>query len=193
IYLDLDGLKHINDSLCHAAGDLVLQTVARRWRQQVRAKATVAGQRADEFTVVGLDGKVARAITEVADNIVRALAHPVEIGETPVVITTSIGIAIYPDDGDSSALLTRDADLAMYHAKARGKNNFQFFTEDLNRRVQERMAAELRLRDAFNRQEFQVEYQPQVDAVDGAVVAMEAMVAWDGRKQGMMTRASFAR
>lgn len=192
-YLDLDGFKHINDSLGHAAGDLLLQTVARRLRQQVRAKDTVARLGGDEFTVIVTDVKETRDITVVADNIVRALAHPVEIGETPVVITTSIGIAIYPDDGDSIALLTRNADLAMYHAKARGKNNFQFFTEDLNRRVQERMAAELRLRDAFNRQEFQVEYQPQVDAVDGAVVAMEAMVAWDGRKQGMMTRASFAR
>jgi len=192
-YLDLDGFKNINDSLGHAAGDVLLQTVARRLRQQVRAKDTVARLGGDEFTVIVTDVKETHDITVVSENIVRALAQPVDIGETPVVITTSIGIAVFPGDGDSIALLTRNADLAMYHAKARGKNNFQFFTEELNRRVQERMATELRLREAFNRQEFHVEYQPQVDAVDGAVVAVEAMVEWSGRKQDVMTRAAFAR
>lgn len=192
-YLDLDGFKHINDSLGHAAGDVLLQTVAKRLRQQVRAKDTVARLGGDEFTVIVTDVREIHDITVVAENLVRALAQPVDIGDKPVVITTSIGIAIYPDDGGSIDLLTRNADLAMYHAKAKGKNNFQFYTEDLNRRVQEHMAMDLRLREAFQQQAFRVEYQPQVDAVDGAVTAVEAMVAWDGRKQDMMTRASFTR
>lgn len=192
-YLDLDGFKHINDSLGHSAGDLLLQTVARRLRQQVRAKDTVARLGGDEFTVIVTDIKETRDITVVAENLIRALAQPVDIDEKSVVVTTSIGIAMFPDDGKSIDLLTRNADLAMYHAKAKGKNNFQFFTEELNRRVQERMALEQRLREAFRQQEFRVEYQPQVDAVDGAVIAVEAMVAWEGRKQDMLTRSGFAR
>lgn len=192
-YLDLDGFKNINDSLGHSAGDLLLKTVARRLRQQVRAKDSVARLGGDEFTIIVTDVKETRDITIVAENIIRALAQPVDIGDKPVVITTSIGIAVFPGDGNSIDKLTRNADLAMYHAKARGKNNFQFFTEDLNRRVQERMALELRLREAFQEQQFRVEFQPQVDAVDGSVVAVEALIAWDGRKQGMLTRAQFMR
>jgi EAL domain-containing protein (putative c-di-GMP-specific phosphodiesterase class I) len=137
--------------------------------------------------------KETRDITVVAENVIRALAQPVDIGDKPVVITTSIGIAVFPGDGNSIDRLTRNADLAMYHAKARGKNNFQFFTEELNRRVQERMALELRLREAFQEQQFRVEFQPQVDAADGSVAAVEALIAWDGRKQGMLTRAQFMR
>ncbi|HVL02508.1 MAG TPA: EAL domain-containing protein [Dongiaceae bacterium] len=192
-YLDLDGFKNINDSLGHSAGDLLLKTVARRLRQQVRAKDTVARLGGDEFTIIVTDVKETRDITIVAENVIRALAQPVDIGDKPVVITTSIGIAVFPGDGNSIDRLTRNADLAMYHAKARGKNNFQFFTEELNRRVQERMALELRLREAFQEQQFKVEFQPQVDAADGTVVAVETLIAWDGRKQGMLTRAHFMR
>ena len=192
-YLDLDGFKNINDSLGHAAGDLLLKTVARRLRQQVRAKDSVARLGGDEFTIIVTDVKDTRDITTVAENVIRALAQPVDIDDAPVVITTSIGISLYPDDGNSIDLLSRHADLAMYHAKAKGKNNFQFFTEELNRRVQERMALEMRLRQAFQQQEFRVEYQPQVDAVDGSVSAVEALVTWEGRKQDMMTRSQFMR
>lgn len=192
-YLDLDGFKTINDSLGHAAGDLLLKTVARRLRQQVRSKDTVARLGGDEFTIIVTDVHESHDIALVADNLIRALAQPVEIGDKPVVVTTSVGIAVYPADGTSIDTLSRHADLAMYHAKARGKNNFQFYTEELNRRVQERMALELRLREAFQEQQFRIEYQPQVDAVDGSVTALEALIAWDGRKQGMITRALFMR
>ncbi len=193
LYLDLDGFKNINDSLGHSAGDLLLKTVARRLRQQVRSKDTVARLGGDEFTIIVTDVKDLHDVVVVAENIVRTLAQPVDIGDKPVVTTTSIGIAVYPADGATIDMLSRNADLAMYHAKAKGKNNFQFFTEELNRRMQERLTLELRVREAFQEQQFRVEYQPQVDAVDGSVAAVEALVAWDGRKQGMMTRALFMR
>lgn len=192
-YLDLDGFKNINDSLGHSAGDLLLKTVARRLRQQVRAKDTVARLGGDEFTIIVTDVNELHDVTLVADNIIRTLAQPVDIGDKPVVTTTSIGIAVFPADGTTIDMLSRNADLAMYHAKAKGKNNFQFFTEELNRRMQERLVLELRVREAFQNQQFRVEYQPQVDAVDGSVAAVEALIAWDGRKQGMMTRALFMR
>ncbi len=185
-FLDLDGFKTINDSMGHEAGDLLLKAVAQRLKQCVRAKDTVARLGGDEFTVILRDIKDPHDITVVAEHIIHALSRPVSIQDAEVVVTTSIGIALYPDDGREIGDLTRNADIAMYHAKGQGKNNFQFFTAELNQRVQKRLQLEIRLRRAFEHREFRLLYQPQFDAVDGAVMGLEAKIYWES-EEGTLT------
>lgn len=177
-YLDLDGFKNINDSLGHEAGDLLLVEVARRLKNSVRAKDTVSRLGGDEFTLILTDVKSPEDASVVSRNIISALALPIELSDTRVVVTTSIGIAIYPNDGTELDDLTRHADLAMYHAKAAGRNNYQYFTAQMNHKVQARMALEQRLRRAIEAQDFVMRYQPIIDAVDGAIISVEAVVEW---------------
>lgn len=177
-YLDLDGFKNINDSLGHETGDLLLVEVANRLKENVRAKDTVSRLGGDEFTLILTDVKSPDDASVVCRNIISALALPMELADTRVVVTTSIGIAIYPNDGTELDDLTRHADLAMYHAKAAGRNNYQYFTAEMNHKVQARMAMEQRLRRAIEQQEFVMRYQPIIDAVDGAIVSVEAVVEW---------------
>lgn len=177
-YLDLDGFKNINDSLGHEAGDLLLVEVAKRLKQNVRAKDTVSRLGGDEFTLILTDMHSPDDASVVSRNIISTLATPVELADTRVVVTTSIGIAIYPNDGMELDDLTRHADLAMYHAKAAGRNNYQYFTAEMNSKVQARMALEQRLRRAIENQEFVLRYQPIIDAVDGAIISVEAVVEW---------------
>lgn len=177
-YLDLDGFKNINDSLGHEAGDLLLAEVAQRLKGSVRGKDTVSRLGGDEFTLILTDIKSAEDASIVSRNIINALASPIELADTRVVVTTSIGIAVYPNDGLELDALTRHADLAMYHAKAAGRNNYQYFTEEMNQKVQVRMALEQRLRYAIEQGHFTLRYQPIIDAVDGAIISMEAVVDW---------------
>ncbi|MCG8668428.1 MAG: EAL domain-containing protein [Pseudomonadales bacterium] len=177
-YLDLDGFKNINDSLGHEAGDLLLIEVAKRLKLNIRAKDTVSRLGGDEFTLILTDVKSPDDASVVSRNIITALAQPVALADTSVVVTTSIGIAIYPTDGTELDDLTRHADLAMYHAKAAGRNNYQYFTAEMNKKVQARMALEQRLRRAIENKEFEIRYQPIIDAVDGAIIAVEAVVEW---------------
>lgn len=178
-FLDLDGFKTINDSMGHEAGDVLLKAVAARLRQCVRAKDTVARLGGDEFTVILSDVNDAHDVTVVAEHIIHALSRPVSIHDAEVVVTTSIGIAMFPEDGTEIGELTRNADIAMYHAKGQGKNTYQFFTAELNQRVQKRLQLELQLRRAFEHREYRLMYQPQFDAVDGAVMGLEVKVYWE--------------
>ncbi|MDX1695033.1 MAG: EAL domain-containing protein [Ketobacteraceae bacterium] len=177
-YLDLDGFKNINDSLGHEAGDMLLIEVANRLKGSVRAKDTVSRLGGDEFTLILTDVTSPDDASVVSRNIISALAQPVQLADTSVVVTTSIGIAIYPDDGTELDALTRHADLAMYHAKAAGRNNYQYFTAEMNHKVQARMAMEQRLRRAIESREFVMRYQPIIDAVDGAIISVEAVTEW---------------
>lgn len=177
-YLDLDGFKNINDSLGHANGDLLLKAVAQRIRAHVRGRDTVSRLGGDEFTIIleGISGT--SDVSTVASHIIEALGQPVDVAETQVVVTTSIGVAIYPDDGTELNDLTRNADMAMYHAKDNGRNNCQFFADEMNRRILERLDLEQQLRKAIKEKEFVLYYQPQIDAVDGAIVGVEALIRW---------------
>lgn len=188
-YLDLDGFKNINDTLGHANGDLLLKAVSERIRTHVRGKDTVARLGGDEFTVVleGIEGP--EDVSTVAAHIIEALGAPVDIAETQVVVTTSIGVAIYPDDGVELNDLTRNADMAMYHAKDSGRNNYQFFADSMNRRIRERLELEQKLRKAIKNNEFVLHYQPQIDAVDGSVVGAEALIHWQ-QPEGKLVPAS---
>lgn len=177
-FLDLDGFKNINDSLGHEAGDLLLKEVAHRLREAVRQKDTVSRLGGDEFTLILTDVRQPEDIAVVARNIISSLAAPITLGDNPVVVTTSIGVALFPEDGQGMDDLTRHADMAMYHAKAAGRNNYQFFTADMNQKVQARMEMEQRLRRALEQGEFCVRYQPIIDAVDGSVLAIEAIPVW---------------
>ncbi|MCG8315459.1 MAG: EAL domain-containing protein [Pseudomonadales bacterium] len=177
-FLDLDGFKNINDSLGHEAGDQLLVEVAKRLKTKVRAKDSVCRLGGDEFTIILTDINSPRDASIVSRNIISALAKPIDLGDTRVIVTTSIGIAVYPNDGGQLDDLTRHADLAMYHAKASGRNNYQYFTEEMNHKIQARMALEQRLRKAIENQELIMRYQPVIDAVDGAIIAVEAIPEW---------------
>ena len=190
-YLDLDGFKNINDSLGHANGDELLKAVAQRIRAHVRGKDMVARLGGDEFTIIleGISG--AGDVSTVAEHIIEALGQPVDVAGTQVVVTTSIGVAIYPDDGTEINDLTRNADMAMYHAKDNGRNNCQFFADEMNRRIRERLDLEQRLRKAIKENEFVLYYQPQIDAVDGSVVGVEALIRWKNPNGKLQLASSF--
>ncbi len=190
-FLDLDGFKMINDSLGHEAGDELLKEVANRLRISVRSKDTVSRLGGDEFTVILSDISKPEDVAVVSRNIIETLAKPISLGENRVVVTTSIGAAIYPDDGQTIEDLTRHADMAMYHAKGAGRNNYQFFTAEMNQKVQSRMELEWKLRTAIENAEFRLFYQPIIDAVDGSVTSVEAILKWQDPEKGLIDADSF--
>jgi len=178
IFLDLDDFKKVNDSLGHAAGDALLVKAAERLRHAVRAEDTVARHGGDEFLVI-LGGLHAPADAEaIADKILQAFAPSFDIGESEVVVTPSMGLAVYPDDGDSPSMLLRNADLAMYDAKDAGRNVFRYFNQQVHDSSVRRLAIERRLRSALQRDEFRLDYQPLVATASREVVGAEALLRW---------------
>ncbi|MGE0081520.1 MAG: EAL domain-containing protein [Thiohalomonadaceae bacterium] len=178
LFLDLDRFKNINDSLGHEAGDELLKIVAERLVHCVRRDDTVSRQGGDEFLLLlcqvgGPDGAA-----QVAAKILREVEKPAVIAGNEVHVTASVGIAVFPEDGTDPETLVRNADAAMYYAKERGRNNFQFFVADLNRRVSERLSLENALRRAIEREEFELYYQPQINGRTGRVEGVEALLRW---------------
>jgi diguanylate cyclase (GGDEF)-like protein/PAS domain S-box-containing protein len=178
LFLDLDNFKHINDSLGHATGDKLLQSVAERLRACVRASDTVSRLGGDEFIILVTEDRFAENAILVADKILAALAAPHVIGEQQLHVTTSIGISVYPADGGDAETLIKNADTAMYSAKERGRNNYQFFKAEMNVRAVERQAVEVGLRSALQRQEFVLHYQPRFNLETGAITGAEALLRW---------------
>jgi len=178
LFLDLDQFKRINDTLGHDAGDELLCAVARRIKNCVREEDIVARLGGDEFTILLPNLKNSRAAANVAAKLLKAISKPIQLSSQEVIVSASIGITLAPEDGSSASILMRHADMAMYRAKDMGRNNFQFFTNDMNVEAVARMSLENDLRQAVSSQNFVVYFQPQVDLIDNTVCGFEALVRW---------------
>ncbi len=191
MFVDLDRFKNINDSLGHAVGDAVLREVAGRLVRQLRVGDTVCRIGGDEFVVVLPEAKRSSDVAHVAQKVIEQLSQPVTIEERELVLTCSIGIAVYPDDGRDAESLIRNADAAMYHAKELGRANYQFFTEQMNQAASRRLALESDLRRAVGKDELRVHYQPIVDTASGRIAAHEALARWQHPERGLVHPAEF--
>jgi len=191
LFLDLDYFKHINDSLGHAIGDLLLQSVAERLAAGVRATDTLCRQGGDEFVILLAEIEKPQDAANVAEKLLAAFAAPQLIDGHELHVTLSIGISVYPDDGGDVDVLMQKADTAMYHAKAIGRNNSQFFRPDMNIRAIRRLFVGSGLRRAIRQGEFLLHYQPQIDLVSGAITGVEALVRWLDPEHGLIFPAQF--
>ncbi len=179
MFLDLDYFKHINDSLGHAVGDTLLQGVAQRLRNSVREIDTVARQGGDEFVIILPEIEGPPDALLVVRRIIKIMERPFHLGDHEVFVSVSLGITIFPDDGDSREDLVKNADLAMYRAKDQGRNNYQLFTHDMNAQAVRRLNLEHRLRKALEGDELRVHYQPKLELASNEVVGLEALVRWE--------------
>jgi diguanylate cyclase (GGDEF)-like protein len=193
LFLDLDRFKNINDAMGHNVGDLVLKEVAARLVKCVRAGDTVSRQGGDEFIILLAEIGDANQVAHVASNVMQAVTAQCKIGDMEMRLATSIGISIFPDDGDDMDTLIKNADIAMYWAKGHGRNRFQFFNPELDAHVVERVTLENGLRKALDRHEFFLEYQPQVDVGTGATIAAEALIRWRHPELGLLMPDRFIR
>jgi diguanylate cyclase (GGDEF)-like protein/PAS domain S-box-containing protein len=191
LFLDLDRFKHINDSLGHVVGDRLLQSVARRLFTCVRSSDTVGRLGGDEFVVLLWEMRRAEDAAMTAAKILETVRTPHLIDEHELHITGSIGIVTYPDDGTDVGTLMKRADLAMYHAKETGRDSYQFFKSEMNARAIERQSLEDGLRNAIERQELVLHYQPKLDLATGGIVGAEALIRWRHPQRGLVPPGQF--
>ena len=191
LFVDLDGFKKVNDTGGHEAGDLLLRVVAQRLRRCVREADTLARVGGDEFVIAVRHHDGSTELMALAQQVLDAIAEPFEVAGNEYYLGASIGISLFPNDGVDAAALMRNADSAMYAAKQRGTNQFQFFTADLRQRLQRRFLVEQMLRRALASGELRLVYQPLVDGQTGRMVGAEALLRWDSAELGQVTPAEF--
>lgn len=191
LFLDLDRFKVINDSLGHSVGDLLLRQVAERLKRQTREQDTVSRLGGDEFVVVlsGVKQIADSAIT--AERIMNAMTSEFVIQGHSLNVSCSLGISIFPDDGRDEDILVKHADAAMYCAKENGRNNFQFFTHNMNANIVQRLTLENSMRLALQKKEFFLMYQPQLDITTGEISGVEALIRWEHPKLGLVAPNEF--
>ncbi|WP_211364173.1 putative bifunctional diguanylate cyclase/phosphodiesterase [Propionivibrio limicola] len=191
LFLDLDFFKNINDSLGHAVGDQLLQSVANRLSANVRATDTVCRQGGDEFVILLAEIERPEDAALIAEKLLAAFVAPHLVGGQEIHVTLSIGISVFPDDGNTVDTVMQNADTAMYHAKSDGRNNYQFFRSDMNTRAVRRLLVESSLRRALKQEEFLVHYQPQFELVSGRITGVEALIRWQDPDLGLIPPGPF--
>ncbi len=193
MFIDLDRFKTINDSLGHQVGDELLKRVAARLLACVRASDTVARLGGDEFAVIleNLEDDDDEGAQQVAEKMIAAMGAPMLIDGQHLSTSCSIGISLYPVDGKDSATLMKNADVAMYYAKEKGRNNYQFFSTEMNARAQERLSVENYLRLALKRNELVLHYQPRVSMKSGELTGVEALIRWQHPRRGLLEPGKF--
>jgi diguanylate cyclase (GGDEF)-like protein/PAS domain S-box-containing protein len=191
LFVDLDRFKTINDSLGHEAGDRLLQTVAQRISGVVRQSDTVARMGGDEFVILLSELHRSDDAARLAEKVLATVSGPVVIEEQELSVSASIGICVFPDDGENASALLRNADSAMYRAKNGGRNRYEFYTREMNEHAIEELQTEHALRLAFDRQEFVLHYQPQIDLLSGAMVGAEALIRWRRPGFGLVLPGAF--
>jgi diguanylate cyclase (GGDEF)-like protein len=193
MFIDLDHFKHINDSLGHAVGDQLLQSVAKRLQACVRGSDTVSRQGGDEFVVLLSEVEQAQDAALTAEKLIEVMAEPHVIDGHRLHATLSVGICLFPDDGKDVDAVIKNADTAMYHAKRSGRNNYQRFTADMNARTVNRQSVEEALRHALEQGDFVLHYQPKVNLATGAITGAEALLRWQRSDHGLVLPTEFVR
>jgi diguanylate cyclase (GGDEF)-like protein/PAS domain S-box-containing protein len=191
LFLDLDHFKVVNDTLGHTLGDALLREVGVRLKRAVREGDTVARVGGDEFTIVLQDLEKKEHAASVAQKVLHAVAEPLDIEGNRLYVTTSIGITVFPDDGEDAETLLKNADNAVYRAKAQGRNTYQMSTAEMNRSMHDRLTLESGLHLAMERSEFELYYQPQIDLRTMRVIGMEALLRWRHPQRGVLAPADF--
>lgn len=187
LFLDLDRFKNINDTIGHEAGDALLQIVAERLRNTVRITDMVARLGGDEFVLLITDVKQAESVAIIAQKILENVLKVIIVKGQEIYITTSIGISLYPYDGQNMQTLMKNADLALYRAKEHGRNNYQFYTAEMTSRAQEKMALQNALGHALVKHEFMLHYQPKMEISTRRITGVEALLRWKNKEYGMIT------
>jgi diguanylate cyclase (GGDEF)-like protein/PAS domain S-box-containing protein len=190
MFLDLDHFKDINDTLGHNIGDQVLMELAKRLKEAVREEDTLSRQGGDEYILI-LPATDADGAGMVASKLIEVVAQPCQIEHHELIVTASIGIAIYPHDGKNLESLSKNADIAMYRAKREGRNSFRFYTAEMQAHSARNLKLANGLRHALERHELQLHYQPQLSLQDGRIVGVEALLRWQHPKMGQVAPADF--
>lgn len=191
LFLDLDNFKIVNDTMGHAEGDALLKAVVRRLSKHVRDSDTLARHGGDEFTIIIHDLKKLEYITKIIDGIFSEFDEPFSLKGQEFFITISMGISVYPNDGNNAETLLKNADTAMYKAKDDGKNSYQLFDIAMNERTMKRVILESKLRKAIEKDELLLHYQPQIDMKSGETVGFEALLRWNSKELGLVPPGKF--
>lgn len=191
LFIDIDRLKNVNDGLGHGAGDVLLQQIAMRLQSVLRAQDTISRFGGDEFVVIVREIGPSVDAERVATRLLQSLSAPIDVGPTQIYSSASIGVALYPDDATSMEALLKHADTAMYQAKEQGGNRYLFYHTQQTTRVVEKLTLDTRLRQALERDELLLHYQPVVELGSGRIVGAEALLRWDDPERGLVTPGEF--